>query len=142
MFTIQVDTKRTLDGNVSYTAFTHIGCIVGRALDETDDHAEVSSFIEEHIKYLAERGIRSVKIVDNIYNASSTPDVTEHIWYIGPKKIKSKRDVRVGSILRDLNGELHTVLRFEGGVFIVTTYGRGETYLVETHLRSEELVRY
>lgn len=50
-------------------------------------------------------------------------------------------DLRVGSILRDLNGYEHTVIRFEG-LFIVTTYGAGENWLVESQLEYETLVQY
>ena len=50
-------------------------------------------------------------------------------------------DLRIGSVLMDLNGEYHTVIRFEG-VFIVTSYGAGENWLVPSHLASERLVKY
>ena len=50
-------------------------------------------------------------------------------------------DLRVGSVLKDLNGTEHTVKRFEG-IFIITTYGNGENWLVSSHLQCEELVRY
>ena len=50
-------------------------------------------------------------------------------------------DLRVGSVLKDLNGAEHTVKRFEG-IFIITTYGNGENWLVPSHLRYEELVKY
>ena len=50
-------------------------------------------------------------------------------------------DLRVGSILRDLNGHEHTVIGFEG-LFVVTTYGSGENWLVESQLKYETLVQY
>lgn len=53
----------------------------------------------------------------------------------------TKDDLRIGSVLRDLNGAEHTVIRFED-IFIVTTYGRGENWLVPSHLQYEELARY
>lgn len=53
----------------------------------------------------------------------------------------SRDDLRIGSILMDLNDSEHTVIRFEG-IFIVTTYGRGENWLVPSHLKWERLVKY
>lgn len=54
----------------------------------------------------------------------------------------SKNDLRIGSVLKDLNGKEHTVLRFEG-CFIITTYGnKGENWLVDEHLKYETLVKY
>ena len=53
----------------------------------------------------------------------------------------TKDNLRIGSVLRDLNGAEHTVIRFDG-IFIVTTYGRGENWLVPSHLQYEELVKY
>lgn len=50
-------------------------------------------------------------------------------------------NLRIGSVLRDLNGAEHTVIRFDG-IFIVTTYGRGENWLVPSHLEYETLVKY
>ena len=50
-------------------------------------------------------------------------------------------DLRVGSVLRDLNGAEHTVIRFDG-IFIITTSGRGENGLVPSHLKHETLVKY
>ena len=50
-------------------------------------------------------------------------------------------DLRIGSVLKDLNGVEHTVKRFDG-IFIITTYGNGENWLVPSHLQYEELVRY
>ena len=50
-------------------------------------------------------------------------------------------DLRIGSILKDLNGAEHTVKRFDG-IFIITSYGRGENWLVPGRLQYEELVRY
>ena len=53
----------------------------------------------------------------------------------------TRNDLRVGSVLKDLNGAEHTVKRFDG-IFIITTYGNGENWLVPSHLKYEELVRY
>ena len=53
----------------------------------------------------------------------------------------TRNDLRVGSILKDLNCAEHTVIRFEG-IYIITTYGNGENWLVPTHLQYEELVKY
>lgn len=53
----------------------------------------------------------------------------------------TQKDLRIGSILKDLNGEEHTVVRFEG-IFTVTSYGKGENWLVDSHLKSETLVKY
>lgn len=49
-------------------------------------------------------------------------------------------DLKVGSILKDLNGAEHKVIRFEKG-FVITTYGNGENWLLPSHLEYEELVR-
>ena len=51
------------------------------------------------------------------------------------------KDLRIGSILEDLNGCQHTVIRFDG-IFTITTYGRGENWLVDSHLKWEKLVKY
>ena len=51
------------------------------------------------------------------------------------------KELRVGSVLRDLNGYEHTVIRFDG-IFTVTTYGRGENWLVDEHLKYETLVKF
>ena len=56
-------------------------------------------------------------------------------------KALKKEDLRIGSVLRDLNGFEHTVIRFEG-IFIISTYGNGENWLVPSHLQYEELVKY
>lgn len=53
----------------------------------------------------------------------------------------SQKDLRIGSVLEDLNGHQHVVIRFEG-IFTVTTYVRGENWLVDTHLRQEKLIKY
>lgn len=50
-------------------------------------------------------------------------------------------DLRIGSILKDLNGYEHKVIRFDG-IFIITTYGKGENWLVPSHLKYEKLVKY
>ena len=51
------------------------------------------------------------------------------------------KDLRIGSVLEDLNGNQHTVIRFDG-IFTVTAYGRGENWLVDSHLKYEKLVSY
>ncbi len=53
----------------------------------------------------------------------------------------TRDDLRLGSVLKDLNGCEHVVIRFEGP-FIVTSYGSGENWLVESHLKYETLVQY
>lgn len=53
----------------------------------------------------------------------------------------TKNDLRIGSVLEDMNGKQHKVIRFDG-IFIVTTYGRGENWLVESHLKNEKLIEY
>lgn len=53
----------------------------------------------------------------------------------------TRKDLRVGSVLKDLSGAEHTVKRFDG-IFIITTYGNGENWLVPSHLQYEKLVRY
>jgi len=53
----------------------------------------------------------------------------------------AQKDLRIGSILKDLNGEEHTVIRFEG-IFTVTSYGKGENWLVDSQLKHETLVKY
>lgn len=53
----------------------------------------------------------------------------------------TREALRIGSKLKDMNGQEHTVIRFEGP-FIVTTYGSGENWLVESHLKHEILVQY
>lgn len=57
------------------------------------------------------------------------------------KKEVTRKNLRVGSVLEDMNGERHTVIRFEG-IFTVTTYGNGENWLVDSHLRHETLIKY
>ena len=56
-------------------------------------------------------------------------------------KEMTQKDLRIGSVLEDLNGEKHTVIRFDG-IFTVTTYGNGENWLVDSHLEHEKLVKY
>lgn len=53
----------------------------------------------------------------------------------------TQKDLRIGSVLRDLNGAEHTVIRFDG-IFTVTTFGNGENWLVDSHLKHETLVKY
>lgn len=53
----------------------------------------------------------------------------------------TREALRIGSVLKDLNGNEHTVIRFENS-FIVTSYGKGENWLVDTHLKYETLVKY
>ena len=53
----------------------------------------------------------------------------------------TREDLKIGSILEDLNGNKHTVIRFDG-IFIITTYGNGENWLVNEHLKYEKLVKY
>ena len=53
----------------------------------------------------------------------------------------TRNDLRIGSVLKDINGAEHTVNRFDG-IFIITTYGNGENWLVPSHLRYEKLVKY
>ena len=53
----------------------------------------------------------------------------------------TQKELRVGSVLKDLNGYEHTVIRFDG-IFTVTTYGRGENWLVDEHLKHETLVKF
>ena len=53
----------------------------------------------------------------------------------------TQKDLRIGSILEDQNGERHIVIRFEG-IFTVTTYGKGENWLVDSHLEHEKLIKY
>lgn len=53
----------------------------------------------------------------------------------------TQKDLRIGSVLEDLNGCKHTVIRFEG-IFTITTYGRGENWLVDEHLKWEKLIKY
>ena len=53
----------------------------------------------------------------------------------------TRNDLRVVSVLKDLNGAEHRVKRFEG-IFIITTYGNGENWLVPSHLCYEELVKF
>lgn len=57
------------------------------------------------------------------------------------KKEVTRKNLRVGSVLEDMNGERHTVIRFDEN-FIVTTYGKGENWLVDSHLRHETLIKY
>ena len=74
-------------------------------------------------------------------------DIIVNVREIGPQGRKvglsmavKKEDLRIGSVMRDLNGNEHTVIRFEEG-FIVSTYGKGENWLVPSHLQYETLVR-
>jgi hypothetical protein len=53
----------------------------------------------------------------------------------------TKDNLRVGSILRDLNGNLLTVIKLQGD-WTIATYGRGEVWLVDSHLEHYELVEY
>lgn len=53
----------------------------------------------------------------------------------------TKNDLRIGSVLKDLNGAELTVIRFEG-IFIIATYGRGEAWMVDSHLKYKKLVKY
>lgn len=57
------------------------------------------------------------------------------------KKEVTRKNLRVGSVLEDVNGERHTVIRFEG-IFTVTTYGNGENWLVDSNLKDEKLIKY
>ena len=57
------------------------------------------------------------------------------------KKEVTRKNLRVGSVLEDMNGERHTVIRFDG-IFTVTTYGNGENWLVDSHLKDEKLIKY
>lgn len=57
------------------------------------------------------------------------------------KKELTQKDLRIGSVLEDLNGYQHTVIRFDG-IFTITTYGRGENWLVDSHLKWEKLIKY
>ena len=57
------------------------------------------------------------------------------------KKEVTRKNLRVGSVLEDLNGERHTVIRLDD-YFIVTTYGKGEIWLVDSHLKYESLIKY
>lgn len=50
-------------------------------------------------------------------------------------------NLREGSILEDLNGNKLTVIRFQD-IFIVTTYGNGENWLVPSHLKYKKLIKY
>lgn len=52
-----------------------------------------------------------------------------------------REDLRIGSVLEDLNGARHTVIRFDG-IFTITTYGNGENWLVDSHLKYDKLVLY
>lgn len=56
-------------------------------------------------------------------------------------KTLERKDLRIGSVLEDLNGSRHTVIRFDG-IFIITTYGNGENWLVPSHLATEKLIKY
>ncbi len=57
------------------------------------------------------------------------------------EKEMTQKDLRVGSVLEDLNGCQHTVIRFDG-LFTITTYGKGENWLVDSHLKTEKLVKF
>lgn len=56
----------------------------------------------------------------------------------------TKKDIRIGSVLRDLNGEDLTVVKFDGA-WTIAKYdvnGAGEIWLVDSHLEGYELVTY
>lgn len=56
----------------------------------------------------------------------------------------TQKDLRVGSVLEDVNGYRHTVKRFNG-IFTITKYnedGCGELWLVDSHLQYEKLIQY
>ena len=53
----------------------------------------------------------------------------------------TKNDLRLGSILKDINGVELTVIRFEE-IFTIATYGNGEVWLVDSHLKHYTLVEY
>lgn len=57
------------------------------------------------------------------------------------EKQLTPKDIRIGSVLEDMNGNQHTVIRFQD-IFIITTYGKGENWLVPSHLKWEKLVKY
>ena len=78
MFTIIFETIRQLDGNETYRVKEKIGNVNGQWL-QTDNILEACEFQEERCRYLSDRGIRIVRIVDALYNASSTPDIYEYI---------------------------------------------------------------
>lgn len=56
-------------------------------------------------------------------------------------KEKDIKKLRVGSVLKDINGNKHTVIRIEG-MWIITTYGRGENWLLPSHLKWERVIKY
>lgn len=56
-------------------------------------------------------------------------------------KAMTQKDLRIGSVLEDMNGCRHTVIRFDG-IFTVTTYGRGENWMVDEHLKWQKLIKY
>lgn len=53
----------------------------------------------------------------------------------------TKNDLRIGSIIKDLNEKDLTVIRFES-IFTIATYGKGEVWLVDSHLKHYEIVKY
>lgn len=53
----------------------------------------------------------------------------------------TRNDLRIGTVLKDLDGNFHTVIRFDG-IFIITTYGKGENWMVPSHLKYEQIVKY
>ena len=64
-----------------------------------------------------------------------------NMYTVKLKKEVTRKNLRVGSVLEDLNGERHTVIRLDD-YFIVTTYGKGENWLVDSHLKYESLIKY
>lgn len=69
-------------------------------------------------------------------------DAVMELVEIYHREVELKQEnLRIGSILEDVNGERHTVIRFEG-IFTVTTYGNGENWLVDSHLKDEKLIKY
>ena len=56
----------------------------------------------------------------------------------------TQKDLRIGSILEDSNGNHHTVVRFDG-CFTITKYDvnrKGEIWHVDEHLKHHKLVKY
>ena len=64
-----------------------------------------------------------------------------NMYTIKLKKEVTRKNLRVGSVLEDMNGKRHTVIRLDD-YFIVTTYGKGENWLVDSHLKYESLIKY
>ena len=56
------------------------------------------------------------------------------------EKLK-REDLRIGSLLEDMNGERHTVIGFYK-IFVITTYGKGENWLLPFNLATERLIKY